>query len=129
VVGLLGVAGGVPAVLLGPLLVPPLFGVADVLDRSDFAWLAFGTLAYMAAIVVGQAVIARGRHAVQALGWLVGVVVLLAITFGPGDVRLRVEVAFAVGSLAVIPVLAPFAWSRRMPVVPPAAEPALAAER
>jgi O-antigen/teichoic acid export membrane protein len=129
VVGLLGLAGAVPAVLLGPWLVPPLFGVDDVLGRSDFAWLAAGTLAYMAAIVVGQAVIARGRHAVQAVGWLVGTIVLIAVTLGPGDVRTRVEVAFAVGSLSVIPVLAPFAWSRRMPAVPPAPEPALAAER
>ena len=43
VVALLGLAGAVPAILLGPWLVPPLFGVDDVLGRSDFAWLAAGS--------------------------------------------------------------------------------------
>jgi hypothetical protein len=127
VVCLLGVAGGVPAVALGPWLLPRVFSVPNVLDHADFAWLAAGTLAYMAAIVVGQAVIARGRHATQALGWLVGTVVLLAITLGPGDARTRVEIAFAVGSLMVVPVLVPFAWSSRGAESASAREPVVAA--
>jgi O-antigen/teichoic acid export membrane protein len=110
VVCLLGLAGAVPAVLFGPALVRVLFDAPGVLGRADFAWLAAGTLAFMLATVMGQAVVARGRHGLQVLGWLVGTVVLIAITLGPGDVRLRVEVAFALGSLAVVPVLAPFAW-------------------
>jgi O-antigen/teichoic acid export membrane protein len=123
VVCLLGVVGGVPAVAFGPELVRLLFGQPDVLGRVDFAWLAAGTLAYMVASVVGPAVVARGRHAAQTLGWLVGTAVLIAVTLGPGDVRLRVELAFAVGSFAVVPVLAPFAWSRHAPPVAPELEP------
>jgi O-antigen/teichoic acid export membrane protein len=117
VVSLLGLVGGVPAVAFGPQLVHLLFGQKDVLGRIGFAWLAAGTLAYMVASVVGPAVVARGRHAAQTLGWLVGTAVLVAITLGPGDVRTRVEVAFAVGSFIVVPVLAPFAWSRHAPAV------------
>jgi O-antigen/teichoic acid export membrane protein len=128
-VTLLGVVGGVPAVAFGPQLVRLLFGKPDVLGRLGFAWLAAGTLAYMVASVVGPAVLARGRHAAQTLGWLVGTAVLVAITLGPGDVRLRVELAFAFGSVAVIPVLAPFAWSRHAPVVTSVPEPVVVAGR
>jgi O-antigen/teichoic acid export membrane protein len=129
VVCLLGIVGGVPAVAFGPKLVRLLFGVPDVLDRVDFAWLAAGTLAYMVASVVGPAVVARGRHAAQTLAWLVGTALLVAVTLGPGDVRLRVELAFAIGSFAVIPVLAPFAWSRHAPVVESTPEPVAVAAR
>ncbi|GAA1801675.1 lipopolysaccharide biosynthesis protein [Planosporangium flavigriseum] len=129
VVSLLGLAGGIPAVALGPWLVKLLFGQTDVLGRAGFAWLAAGTLAYMVASVVGPAVVARGRHAAQTLGWLVGTAVLVAITLGPGDIRLRVELAFAIGSFAVIPVLVPFAWSRSAPAVAAEREPAAAGAR
>jgi hypothetical protein len=115
VVSLLGVGGAVPAIALGPWLVRVLFDATDVLTRVDFAWLAAGTVAYMVALVLGQAVVARGWHGSQALGWLAGAVVLTAITLGPGDVRLRVELAFAVGSAAVVPILLPFAWRRHRP--------------
>jgi O-antigen/teichoic acid export membrane protein len=127
VVILLGVVGGVPAVALGPDLVPLLFSQPDVLGRAGFAWLAAGTLAYMVASVIGPAVVARGRHAAQTLGWLVGTAVLVAVTLGPGDVRLRVELAFAIGSFVVVPVLAPFAWSRHAPTPMSEAEPVVVA--
>jgi O-antigen/teichoic acid export membrane protein len=126
VVCLLAIVGGVPAVLLGPWLLPRVFSVAPVLHHGDFAWLAVAVLAYMAAIVVGQAVIARGRHAAQALGWLAGTIALVAVTLGPGDARMRVEIAFAVGSFVVIPVLAPFAWLRGLAVGSVTAEPMVA---
>jgi O-antigen/teichoic acid export membrane protein len=129
VVCLLGVVGGVPAVAFGPELVRLLFGQRDVLGRVDFAWLAAGTLAYMVASVVGPAVVARGRHAAQTLGWLVGTAVLVAVTLGPGEVRLRVELAFAIGSFAVIPVLVPFAWSRHAHAVAQEPEPVVVAAR
>jgi O-antigen/teichoic acid export membrane protein len=127
VVGLLGLAGAVPAVAIGPWLVRVLLGAADVLTRVDFAWLAVGTLAYMIALVLGQAVLARGWHGVQAMGWLVGTLVLLAITFGPGEVRTRVELAYAIGSAAVVPVLLPFAWRPHRGGATPEPTPAVSA--
>lgn len=121
VVGLLGVAGAVVAVAIGPWLAGIMFNAGNSLTRVDFAWLSGGVLAYMIATVLGQAVVARGWHAGQALGWLVGTVVLVLVTVGPGDVKTRVELAFAFGSLAVIPVVVPFAWRRGTP--PGAATP------
>lgn len=121
VVGLLGLAGAVVAVAAGPWLAGIMFNASGSLDRADFAWLTAGVLAYMMATVLGQAVVARGWHAGQALGWLVGTAVLVLITLGPGDVKTRVELAFAFGSLAVLPVVIPFAWRRGRP--PGAAEP------
>jgi O-antigen/teichoic acid export membrane protein len=115
VVGLLGVAGAVVAVAIGPWLAGIMFNNSAGLTRVDFAWLTAGVLAYMFATVLGQAVVARGWHAGQALGWLVGTVVLVLVTLGPGDVKTRVELAFAVGSLAVIPVVVPFAWRKGRP--------------
>lgn len=122
----LGLGGATVVVASGPWLVQLLFGVPDVLTRADFGWLAAGTLAYMLALVLGQAVVARGRHGIQAIGWLVGTFALAAVTLGPGDVRLRVELAFVVGSIAVVPVLAPFALRRhRADEVRPAPVPAV----
>jgi O-antigen/teichoic acid export membrane protein len=119
VVGFLGLAGAVPAVVLGPWLAELMFDAgAGVLTRVDFVWLTFGVLAYMFATVLGQAVVARGWHGGQAVGWLIGTIVLIGVTLGPGDIRLRVELAFAIGSLAVIPVVFPFAWRKGGQVAP-----------
>ena len=53
----------------------------------------------MAALVLGQAAQAMGRHRDQTLAWLAGTAVLLAVTLLPGDIKLRVELAYAAGSL------------------------------
>jgi O-antigen/teichoic acid export membrane protein len=105
-VALLGLGGGIPAVILGPWLVPVLFGVARVLDRLDFLWFAAGTVAYMAALVYGQAVQALGRHRYQTLAWIIGTIALILITVGPGGVKVRVEVAYAIGSVVTALVMA-----------------------
>ena len=112
VVTALGLGGGIPAVVFGPWSARILFDeAADLLGTADFAWLAAGTLMYMAAMVVGQAVVARGRHWIQTIGWAAGTVVLGLVTFSPGDVLLRAEMAFAAGSLAVFGFIVFFAWS------------------
>ena len=85
-VTVLGVVGGVPAVILGPWLTRVLFGARPVLGSADFAWLAAGTLCYMLALVLGQGVLALARHRDQMLAWLAGVAVLTAITLAPGPV-------------------------------------------
>jgi O-antigen/teichoic acid export membrane protein len=97
----LGIAGGLIAVVLGPWLAPVLFGVRHVLGSADFALLAFGTTCYMLAMVLGQGAMALGRHRDQLLAWTAGAVVLGIVTFLPGQVRLRVEAAYALSSLAV----------------------------
>lgn len=98
-VALLGLGGGIPAVALGPWLMTLLFNKGGVLDRLDFLWFAAGTVAYMVALVYGQAVQSLGRHRYQTLAWIVGTIALILITVGPGGVKVRVEAAYAVGSV------------------------------
>ena len=103
---ILGLAGGVTAIILGPWLTRVLFAARPVLSSTDFAWLAAGTLCYMLALVLGQGVLALGRHRDQMLAWLAGVAVLTAITLAPGPVTLRVVIAYAAGSAAVVLAMA-----------------------
>src|ERR1019366_6391050 len=112
-VAVLGIAGGLLAASLGPWLIPVLFGARRVLGPADFALLASGTLFYMLAMVLGQGAMALNRHRDQLLAWAAGAVVLGFITFLPGEVRLRVEAAYAVSSLTVALALAPVAVPRR----------------
>jgi O-antigen/teichoic acid export membrane protein len=106
VVTVLGIGAGVPAAIAGPWLTRLLFAARPVLGHADFAVLAAGTLCYMLAMVLGQGAMALSRHRDQLLAWLAGTAVLAAITLGPGDVRLRVEVAYTVSSLTVAGALA-----------------------
>lgn len=99
IVTTLGVAGALGAVLLGPWLVRILFSAPDVLTRVDFAWLAVATLAYLWAMVLGQGLLALDRHRAQALCWAVGVAALIAVTATSMPIALRVEVAYAAGSI------------------------------
>jgi len=96
--GLLGGSGGLAAVLLGPWLVPRLFGSPDLLGWTDFAWLSAGTLAYMLASVLGQALQTTGGHGQQLLAWAVGTAALLGVTASPIPIRDRVEIAYTVGA-------------------------------
>ena len=105
-VTVLGLVGGVPAIILGPWLTRVLFAARPVLGSADFAWLAAGTLCYMLALVLGQGVLALGRHRDQMLAWLAGVAVLTAITLASGPVILRVVIAYAAGSATVALVMA-----------------------
>ncbi|MEW1906872.1 hypothetical protein AB0442_00220 [Kitasatospora sp. NPDC085895] len=93
-------AGGVPAVLLGPWIVRTMFNAQDVLGAADFLWLVLGTLCYMVATVVGQALMALSRHQRQLLAWAVGTAVLAAVTLLPGDVGTRAELGYLAGSAA-----------------------------
>jgi hypothetical protein len=57
-------------------------------------------------MVLGQSTMALSRHRDQLLAWLAGTLVLVAITLGPGPVKLRVESAYAISSLTVAALLA-----------------------
>jgi O-antigen/teichoic acid export membrane protein len=106
IVAVLGIGAGVPAAILGPWLIQVLFAARPVLGHADFAWLASGTLFYLLAMVLGQSTMALSRHRDQLLAWLAGTLVLVAITLGPGPVKLRVESAYAISSLTVAALLA-----------------------
>lgn len=103
--GLLGGSGGLLAVALGPWLVPLLFGSPDLLGAADFAWLSAGTLFYMLASVLGQALQSTGGHGRQLLAWVIGTAALIAVTFSPIPIRDRVEIAYAVGAAITAVIL------------------------
>jgi O-antigen/teichoic acid export membrane protein len=100
------VLGGIPAVLIGPWLIRTLFAAPDLLSWFDFAILAGGTLGYLLALVLGQGALSLRRHRFQMGSWIVGTVALVAVTLIPGDVRLRVEAAYAVSMWVAVAGLA-----------------------
>ncbi|MET8312361.1 polysaccharide biosynthesis protein [Micromonospora sp. NPDC005173] len=106
IVTALGLTGTIGAVLVGPWLVRTLFDAPDVLGHGDFAWLGVATLAYLWAMVLGQALLALDRHRAQALAWTAGVAALVAVTLVPAPVTLRVELAYAIGSVVVAATMA-----------------------
>ncbi|MGW0433488.1 lipopolysaccharide biosynthesis protein, partial [Micromonospora sp. NPDC003197] len=108
IVTALGAVGSFVATLLGPWLVRTLFAAPDVLTRVDFAWLSVGTLLYLWAMVLGQAILARDGHRAQALSWVVGTAALGVVTLIPMSVAQRVEIAYTVGSLLVVVSMALF---------------------
>ncbi|WP_238432493.1 hypothetical protein [Micromonospora tarensis] len=57
-------------------------------------------------MVLGQALLALDRHRAQALAWTVGVAALVAVTLLPAPVTLRVELAYAIGSVVVAGTMA-----------------------
>jgi len=96
----LGLAGTAVCVAMGPWLVSVLFDGQGLLSRADFGWLSIATTVYMVAMVLGQGVLAQGRHGAQAVGWIVGFSVLVAATFLPVGVLGRVEGGYLLGSAA-----------------------------
>lgn len=118
VVTALGLTGAVGAVLLGPWLVQTLFDAPGVLGHGDFAWLAVATLAYLWAMVLGQALLALDRHRAQALAWAVGVAALVVATLSPVSTALRVELGYAIGSVVVAATMAVLLRKRTSPSTP-----------
>lgn len=94
----LGAAGSVVCVAAGPWLVGVLFDAEPVLGRADFVWLTTATTVYMIATVLGQAVLALAGHRDQTLGWAAGFMALVGVTLLPGEILVRVEMAYLAGS-------------------------------
>jgi len=105
-VAILGIAGGLAVVILGPWLTRVLFAARPILGNASFAWLASGTLCYMLAMVLGQGAMALSRHRDQLLCWMAGVTVLAVVTVMPGQVTARVVTAYALGCATVAAALA-----------------------
>ncbi len=123
IVLVLGAVGALVAIPVGPWLLRVFFNAPGVVGSLDFAVLAAGTAAYLLAQVLGQGAMALGHHRDQTVAWLGGTVALVAVTLIPGDVKLRVEAGYTVGSLVVAAILA-VAVARRA-AQPSGAQPAL----
>jgi O-antigen/teichoic acid export membrane protein len=100
-----GVITTVLAAALGPTFVSVVFGSTTTLSSRDLGLLAAAFILVMAAICIDQALIALNAHSRMAVGWLVALVVFVAVTAVAGpELYLRVELGLlAAGAVA-------FAW-------------------
>lgn len=99
-VAVVGIAATIGAFAVGPTIVRLLFGASFDLARSDLAYLAAGSAAYMLALALVQGLLALQSHARIALGWLVGVSVFVVVTALGTGLQARVEHGYLWGSLA-----------------------------
>ena len=109
---LVGVVGTAGAFLLGPFVIERFYDAT--LSRQTMAMLALGSAGYMVALAIAQAVIALRGHALVALGWGVGVVTFVLVTWLSSDeLFTRVELGLVSSSFAALVVFA-FALRSRL---------------
>ena len=109
---LVGVVGTAGAFLLGPFVIERFYDAT--LSRQTMAMLALGSAGYMIALAIAQAVIALRGHALVALGWGVGVVTFVLVTWLSSDeLFTRVELGLVTSSFAALVVFA-FALRSRL---------------
>jgi len=82
------------------------FGDRYNLGNDVLMQLALASGLYMAAVIVGQSLLALRRYRVAAAGWAVGVVVFVAVATSGRELVIRVVDAFLVATLAALGALA-----------------------
>jgi hypothetical protein len=98
IVGAIGTAG---AYLLGPIVIERFYDAT--LSRRTMAMLALGSACYMIALAIAQAVIALRGHSLVALGWGIGVVTFVLVTWlSSDDLFRRVELGLVASSFAAL---------------------------
>ena len=98
---LVGVVGTAGAFLLGPLVIEKFYDAT--LSRQTMAMLALGSACYMIALAIAQAVIALRGHALVALGWGIGAVTFVIVTWLASDQLFRrVELGLVASSFAAL---------------------------
>jgi len=95
------------AVLLGSWAVGLLFGSAySELSGTDMALLTLASMVAMAALTLGQALIALHRQALVWWPWLVGLVAFVAVAVTASeDLYVRVEAASVISSVVVLALM------------------------
>ncbi len=97
-VGLAGVAG---SFLVGPFAIEKMYAV-DISSRT-LAMLALGSAAYMFALALAQAVIALNGHALVGVGWGLGMVTFVLVTWqSSDDLFRRIEYGLVASSVAAL---------------------------
>ena len=97
-VGFAGVAG---SFLLGPFIIEKMYAV-DISSRT-LAMLALGSAGYMFALALAQAVIALNGHALVGLGWGLGMVSFVVVTWlSSDDLFRRIEFGLVASSVAAL---------------------------
>lgn len=98
---LVGVVGTAGAFLLGPLVIDRFYDAT--LSRNTMAMLALGSAFYMVALAIAQAVIALRGHALVALGWGIGAVTFVIVTWlSSHELFRRVELGLVASSFAAL---------------------------
>lgn len=97
-VGVIGTSG---AFVLGPLAIEIVYD-AELTGRT-LAMLALGSACYMMALAFAQAVIALKGHALVAVGWGIGVVTFVVVTWLSSDELFRrIEIGLLASSAAAL---------------------------
>ena len=95
------VTGTIGAYLLGPFVIDKFYGAT--LSKKTMAMLALGSALYMFALALAQAVIALRGHALVALGWGIGMVTLVLVTWLSSDnLFRRIEYGLVASSAAAL---------------------------
>jgi len=98
VVGGAGFIAVIAAWFIGPNAIEVLYGSDYTLGHRTVGLLAAGSVLFMLAQAMAQAVIALGGHTRMALCWAVSVVTFIIVTAVGHDLYLRVEVGLLAGS-------------------------------
>jgi O-antigen/teichoic acid export membrane protein len=98
VIGSAGTIAVIGATFVGPECIKILYGNEYALGHRTVGLLAAGSVLFMLAQAMAQAVIALGGHTRMALCWAVSVMTFLVTTAAGNDLYLRVEVGLLAGS-------------------------------
>ena len=98
VIGGAGIVAVVAATLIGPNAIEILYGADYTLGHRTVGLLAAGSVLFMLAQAMAQAVIALGGHTRMAMCWAVSVLTFIVFTAAGHDLYLRVEVGLLAGS-------------------------------
>jgi O-antigen/teichoic acid export membrane protein len=109
-IGALGVIG---SLTVGPFVGKVLFGSKFHLGRLDLALLTAASGLFILALTLAQALIALLGHARATIGWLVGIVVFVAVTAVSGpSLFLRLEQGSIAGGAAASVVMAAYVLNK-----------------
>jgi O-antigen/teichoic acid export membrane protein len=98
VISLGGAIAVVLAAIIGPTAIEILYGKEYNLGHRTVGLLAAGSVLFMLAQAMAQAVIALGGHTKMALCWVLSVITFVVVTAAGNDLYLRVEVGLLAGS-------------------------------
>jgi O-antigen/teichoic acid export membrane protein len=96
----LTVVSTIVATALGPALVRVFFGFAQGLSAATFLAMGLSVGLYLAAMVLAQALLGRGKHAWTTAGWLIGLAAMLVGTLFAGSAVGKATSGFLSGAVA-----------------------------
>src|SRR5690606_13105121 len=105
VVGGIGAIATLGAWTVGPFVLTTLFGDEYQLGHRDLALLALSSALFMAAVALGQSLIALSSQTNLALAWAAGIVAFAGVTALGNDLFLRVELGLVLGTATVVGIL------------------------